>query len=218
MFLHIAALKLILQQINMHFSLAILAATVAAANGAFKEGDECGVTAADFVNVDFSADYLVAGEEGCTIDGKTQCYCAPNLTDGESQGTFQWQCGGTVNFGPVEGKECPATVPVPKNSDILGLVPKQSGDRSCDSSINPTGRPGDEVCPYSECDEGGDTSAICACIDLAKYGFGEGEEWFCLHSTCSCGDELGATETSSAYADVLKALPLVAGAAVAMIN
>lgn len=125
MFLHIAALKLILQQINMHFSLAILAATVAAANGAFKEGDECGVTAADFVNVDFSADYLVAGEEGCTIDGKTQCYCAPNLTDGESQGTFQWQCGGTVNFGPVEGKECPATVPVPKNSDILGLVPKQ---------------------------------------------------------------------------------------------
>ncbi len=74
------------------------------------------------------------------------------------------------------------------------------------------------MCPYSECDEGGDTSAICACIDLAKYGFGEGEEWFCLHSTCSCGDELGATETSSAYADVLKALPLVAGAAVAMMN
>ena len=46
------------------------------------------------------------------------------------------------------------------------------------------------MCPYSECDEGGDTSAVCACIDLAKYGLGEGEEWFCLHSTCDCGDEL----------------------------
>eukprot|EP00536_Pseudo-nitzschia_multiseries_P000165 jgi/Psemu1/233351/estExt_Genewise1.C_30098 len=59
----------------------------------------------------------------------------------------------------------------------------------CDTSIHPTGRPGDEVCPYSDCDEGGDHSAICACVDLAKYGMGSGTEWVCMHSTCSCGVE-----------------------------
>jgi hypothetical protein len=55
--------------------------------------------------------------------------------------------------------------------------------------LNPTGQPGDEVCPYSDCDEGGDHSAICACIDLKKYGMGEGTEWVCMHATCSCGEE-----------------------------
>lgn len=110
----------------MRISLALVAVTLTTANAAFQEGDECGVTASDFVNVDFSGDYLVAGEAGCTLgEGMEQCYCAPNLTDGERRGTFEWQCGGKVNFGPAEGKQCPETVPVPKNSDILGLVPKQ---------------------------------------------------------------------------------------------
>lgn len=109
----------------MRLSFTILAATLAAANGAFKEGDTCGVLASDFINVDFSGDYLVAGEAGCTLGEDTGCYCAPNLADGEGRGPFEWQCNGVVNFGPAEGKQCPSTVPVPKNSDILGLVPKQ---------------------------------------------------------------------------------------------
>jgi len=109
----------------MKLSIALLASALAAAHGAFQEGDSCGVTSADFVNVDFSGDYLVAGEAGCALGSDTKCYCAPNLADGESLGEWEWQCNGTVNFGPADGKQCPETVPVPKNSDILGLVPKQ---------------------------------------------------------------------------------------------
>lgn len=108
----------------MRLSLALLASTLLSANAAFQEGDACGVEASDFVNVDFSGDYLVAGEAGCTLGDDTKCYCAPNLNDGQSRGTFEWQCNGSVNFGPAEGKTCPESVPVPKNSDILGLVPK----------------------------------------------------------------------------------------------
>jgi len=77
------------------------------------------------------------------------------------------------------------------------------------------------VCPYSECDDGGDTSAICACIDLAKYGLGEGEEWYCLHSTCSCapvGEEDLTTTTTSSAPMAFAAVPLMAVAAVAMLN
>ena len=132
----------------MRLSVALFAASLAAANGDFQKGDTCGVTSADFVNVDFSGDYLVAGEAGCTLGENTnvsgrvhtllvihlagtdrrilfQCYCAPNLRDGDALGPWEWQCNGEVNFGPSEGKQCPSTVPVPKNSDILGLVPKQ---------------------------------------------------------------------------------------------
>lgn len=107
------------------FILASSTATVA--HGAFSEGDSCGITSADFFNVDFSGDYLVAGEAACTLAGENEegCYCAPNLADGESLSEWIWQCNDTVNFGPIEGKQCPSTVPVPKNSDILGLVPKQ---------------------------------------------------------------------------------------------
>jgi hypothetical protein len=60
---------------------------------------------------------------------------------------------------------------------------------ACNTTVHPTGQPGDEVCPYSDCDEGGDHSAICACLDLSKYGMGEGEEWVCMHATCSCEDK-----------------------------
>lgn len=55
----------------MRLSIALLATTLAAANGAFQEGDLCGVTSADFVNVDFSGDYLVAGEAGCALGEET---------------------------------------------------------------------------------------------------------------------------------------------------
>merc|ERR1712238_57271 len=63
----------------------------------------------------------------------------------------------------------------------------------CNLDIHPTGRPGDEVCPYSDCDEGGEHSAICACIDLEKYGMGTGTEWVCMHATCDCEDSVTDT-------------------------
>lgn len=76
------------------------------------------------------------------------------------------------------------------------------------------------MCPYSDCDEGGEYSAICACVDKSKYGLGEGEEWFCLHSTCKCepvGEE--ATEGTSSASALFAGFSLVAvGAAVAMFN
>merc|ERR1712238_576906 len=65
----------------------------------------------------------------------------------------------------------------------------------CNLDIHPTGRPGDEVCPYSDCDDGGKHSAICACIDLEKYGMGEGTEWVCMHATCECEDSATDTDT-----------------------
>merc|ERR1712238_431684 len=65
----------------------------------------------------------------------------------------------------------------------------------CNLDIHPTGRPGDEVCPYSDCDDGGKHSAICACIDLEKYGMGTGTEWVCMHATCECEDSATDTDT-----------------------
>merc|ERR1712238_389749 len=65
----------------------------------------------------------------------------------------------------------------------------------CNLDIHPTGRPGDEVCPYSDCDDGGQHSAICACIDLEKYGMGTGTEWVCMHATCDCEDSTTDTDT-----------------------
>merc|ERR1719491_2213694 len=66
----------------------------------------------------------------------------------------------------------------------------------CNLDLHPTGRPGDEVCPYSDCDDGGAHSAICACLDLEKYGMGTGTEWVCMHATCQCEDD-SATETDT---------------------
>jgi hypothetical protein len=120
---------------------------------------------------------------------------------------------------PSTGKVCPATVPVAKGLGELEFVMKmnralqsdassekdtsttpavvgigtesqlQKMSVSCNTTVHPTGQPGDEVCPYSDCDEGGDHSAICACLDLSKYGMGEGEEWVCMHATCNCEDK-----------------------------
>jgi hypothetical protein len=183
---------------------------------AFVEGDSCGVKSSDFFNGYFVGDYLVAGAEGCTLgDGQTECYCAPDLTDGQSLSEWKWQCNGVVQFGPAEGKTCPDTIPAPKGYEDLQVVLKQAVEQTpveCNVTQHPGGQQGDEVCPYSDCDAGGDTSAICACIDLAKYNLGEGQQWVCMHSTCSCkaenvtGDETETTTgdetentTSSAY-------------------
>lgn len=167
------------------------------------------MTSRKFLNYDYRSDFMVAGESGCTLGEDANCFCAPNLDDGQSLSEWQWQCNGVVNFGPaVAEKTCPDKVPVAKGLGQLEIVRsrnlqigtetmQQKMSVSCDPSIHPTGRPGDEVCPYSDCDEGGNHSAICACVDLEKYGIGEGTEWVCMHATCSCGadedDNEGAT-------------------------
>jgi hypothetical protein len=118
-----------------------------------------------------------------------------------------------VNFGPNPSttKICPETVPVAKGlgdlafvqqirklesnnntSTVLGIGTESSIQKQnvpCDTNLHPTGQPEDEVCPYSDCDEGGSHSAICACIDLSKYGLGDGMEWVCMHATCACNEE-----------------------------
>ena len=185
-----------------------LLAFVATAVSSFQNGDTCGVTSSDFLSYDYRSDYMVAGAAGCTLGDDSGCFCAPNLADGESLSEWQWQCNGVVNFGPASSKTCPVLVPVPKGLGLLESVRDRNRERSlqvdkvfvgtesqqqkmsvaCDIALHPTGRPGDEVCAYSDCDEGGDHSAVCACVDLGKYGIGVGMEWVCMHATCSCGD------------------------------
>jgi hypothetical protein len=161
-----------------------------------KDGDECGVISADLFKSDFAGDYLVAGPTGCTLEGgsKTDCYCAPNLVDGTRLSSWTWQCGaGTVQFGPKEEKQCPAW--------SIDQIPKNGVGEpvSCNTTIHPGGRQGDEVCGYSDCTEGGSTSAICACIDPSSLGQGnETPRWQCLHSTCSCGSYTVKSLKSSA--------------------
>jgi hypothetical protein len=189
---------------TMKLTCALLSATVATATAtSFQHGDACGVSSRDFLTYDFRSDFLVAGEEGCTLGDDTQCYCAPDLNDGESLSEWKWQCNSienTVTFGPKNNKACPESVPVAKGLGDLDVILNrralQVQERvPCDTAINPTGRPGDEFCPYSDCDEGGDHSAICACIDLGQYGMGDGMEWVCMHATCSCeGDHEVAGE------------------------
>ena len=179
---------------------AVHAAAVSGASVVFQDGDTCGVTSSDFLTYSYRSEYLVAGQAGCTLggDGSQGCFCAPDLSDGESLSEWKWQCNNSVVFGPTsDQKTCPESVPVPKEFGELDVVlnrrrglQQQPQQRvSCDTNIHPTGRPGDEVCPYSDCDDGGDHSAICACIDMEQYGMGEGMEWVCMHATCSCGDD-----------------------------
>lgn len=84
-----------------------------------------------------------------------------------------------VAFGRADGKTCPITMPVPKGfDDVEVFVPKQAtAVMESNTTVNPTGQAGDEVCPDSDCDTGGDTSVICACVDLAKYDLADGQQW-----------------------------------------
>lgn len=209
-----------------------MSSTPTATTSAFQNGDTCGVTSKDFLNYDYFSDYMVAGEAGCTLGDETGCFCAPNLADGQSLGEWEWQCNNVVNFGPSvsSSKTCPDLVPVAKGLGQLDIVANRNralaraletsssnnnkvvsvGTESqqqkigvaCDTTIHPTGRPGDEVCPYSDCDEGGDHSAICACIDLDKYGIGVGMEWVCMHATCSCGEQDNQQEEEEEVLDL----------------
>jgi len=200
-----------LSTMTIRLTLALLAIAVPTVTS-FQNGDTCGVTSRDFLNYDYRSDYMVAGEIGCSLGDDIGCFCGPNLTDGQSLGEWEWQCNGVVKFGPVSPKICPSVVPVAKGLGELESVENRNRARSlevdkvasvgteslqqkmgvaCDTTTHPTGQPGDEVCPYSDCDEGGDHSAICACIDLVKYGMGVGMEWVCMHATCSCDEQDG---------------------------
>mmetsp|Transcript_6739 Transcript_6739/g.8808 ORF Transcript_6739/g.8808 Transcript_6739/m.8808 type:complete len:222 (-) Transcript_6739:1322-1987(-) len=170
----------------------------------FAEGDACNVQSSQFFDDSFQGEYLFAGDAGCTLGEKTGCYCAPDFDDETNLSGWKWQCNKSVKFGPVEGKVCPTTIPLAKDeisADILlsyraGNI--EDNPIACDLSIHPTGRQGDEACSYSTCDEGGDMSAICGCVDLAKYKLGEGQQWYCMQSTCSCGVDCGDGKKSSA--------------------
>jgi len=195
-------------------------------------------------------------------ENEDHCYCAPNLSDGERLGEWVWRCGdGAVTFGPSSPeKVCPSVVPVAKGLGLLEGVVVTADDRrarslgddapakvasvgaesqqqrmgvACDPAIHPSGQPGDEVCPYSDCDDeengGGNHSAICACVDLAAYGMGTGTEWICMHATCDCGgdgvvDENEREEISSSAeeeeespAAVSAAADVAASAAIALL-
>jgi hypothetical protein len=176
----------------MSFRLTIVTflALSAGANGMFQDGDSCGVKSSDFFKVDFGGDYRVAGP-GCDLgNGNEDCLCGVNYDDSDRLSEWIWQCNGKVQFGPAGNKTCPATIPVPKSldsgsvSNAAAIAPKVE----CDINLNPTGQRGDPVCSYSDCEQGGDTSSICGCVDLAKYGMGNGTQWFCMHSTCSCSN------------------------------
>lgn len=165
---------------------------------AVSEGDPCGINGGDFLDDSFGGTNAVSGP-GCTLaDGSTDCYCASIKGDENPFGEWVWQCNTPeetkVEFGPREGKECPAAIPVPKDYDFAQPL--------CDTSIHPTGLAGDPSCPYHDCDEGGDMSAVCGCVDMAAYQMGEGMAWYCLHSTCSsddgfCGTVNGGGEQDS---------------------
>jgi hypothetical protein len=178
--------------------LLVSATTVSVASSdppSWVEGDYCNVTSRDFLNANFSSVHTVAGE-GCTVGGNSNlssCYCAPVLNNNESLSDWTWQCGDKVSFGPTNGKTCPAEVPVlsPFNNNNTVAESALGVGASCNLTVHPSGRYGDEVCGYSTCEDGGDYSAVCACVDLERVrGIeGAGQQWFCLHSKCGCGED-----------------------------
>ena len=182
----------------MRFVSSMLLATVllvastftAGASSGVQIGDTCGVNGADFLDATFAGEFRVAGETGCTIDLATGCFCAPKIGDEDQLGEWIWQCNSQspsqdeqlVPFGPAPGKICPSEIPVPVGyeGDINPL---------CNFTQHPTGQEDDPPCGYSDCDQGGNFSAVCGCVDLA---FGKGKEatdfqWYCLHASCHCG-------------------------------
>jgi hypothetical protein len=177
-----------------------------------QQGEYCGVEGSDFLSDNFTGSVAVAGK-GCASANNTNCLCAPNFNDGESLSGFIWQCNGQVEFGPKNGKVCPDKVPVIKRVGVDSIDFSESMlgvPVACNTSINPTGYPGDESCGYSECESGGSFSAICGCVDLGNRSEVDsvGMQWICLHSTCGCSltqddststenDDYGSNTTSS---------------------
>jgi hypothetical protein len=175
--LYIGYLIILTMMSILFFALILLGSTNAVV---YQQGDTCGVNGEDYMKPNFTGSVAVAGN-GCKLGNSTNCYCAPNITDGGVVGDFVWQCNGSVTFGPIVDKVCPDTIPI-GSTNSTDPVP-------CNTTVNPTGFPGDPSCGYSECESGGDFSAICGCVDT-----GSSMLWICLQSTCGCGDD-AATET-----------------------
>jgi len=179
-----------------------------------EQGQECGVDSSNFLEATFRGTVAVAGN-GCAIADESSCHCAPDFKDQERLSKWKWQCD--VQFGPIEGKQCPATVPLDPTPLALSENQLSVNDPVvCDPSIHPTGWPDDPVCGYDNCDTSGTTS-VCGCVDRANYGIGEGIQWFCLHSTCACGeeDEGEGDEEEDVVGDVAGGVEPKSGASVA---
>jgi hypothetical protein len=193
--------SLFLSMVHRKLLLVLLAASL---NGlvhsaGFAEGDYCGVDGAKFLDYNFTGNFNVAGD-GCTLGNKTNCLCSIDYNDESSLSPFIWQCG-AVEFGPKGNKTCPATVPVVKPTGVNSIDFSESMlgvPVDCDTALNPTGYPGDEACGYSECESGGDYSAICGCVDGSRPDVGfSTTQWICLHSTCNCPGAVDPTMDST---------------------
>lgn len=194
---------------NARIAAALIGATGAASAAVIREFDTCGVLSSDFMNDSFEGQYRVAGPTGCALglasSSANDCFCGPEIDGEERLGEWLWQCGDNIAFGPVSTKTCPAEAPVPVINNEAGITAdvvrelREAGEMDCDVDIHPGGHPGDEVCGYSDCDQGGDFTAVCACVDMSRYGVEGGPQWHCLHSTCSCGEgDVGKGGTSGA--------------------
>lgn len=155
---------------------------------AVKIGDKCGISGSELLSPDFEGRFTVSGP-GCSIGSEAECYCAPVLGDNQPLSEWAVQCNsdatGAVPFGPIDNKVCPTNIPVP--AGFKGQNP------DCDTGVHPTGLKGDPSCPYSNCASGGNSSAVCGCVDLQMYQMGEGMKWYCLHSTCDCDLKLATS-------------------------
>lgn len=189
-------------------ALAAIFGSASASHPPIKEFDSCGVLSSNFLNDSFEGKYRVAGNPGgCALEGSEEanCFCGPEIDGEERLSEWIWQCGDNISFGPVEGKTCPAKVPVPSAalSDVdveFIATMRSSQELNCDQNLHPTGFPGDEVCSYSDCEDGGDLSAVCACVDMSAYGLEGPPQWHCLHSTCNCGDNHDSGDAPSSSA------------------
>jgi hypothetical protein len=191
-----------------------------------KEFDYCGVDGRKFLDYNFTGNHNVAGD-GCTLGNKTRCLCSIDYNDNSSLSPFIWQCGDTVEFGPKGNKTCPKTVPVLKPTGVNSIDFTESMlgvPVECDTATDPTGYPGDEPCGYSECESGGDYSAICGCVDGSQrpdVAFNT-TQWICLHSTCNCPSNgentTNMTGNSAGVAASTTSLVFWVGASLALIG
>ena len=121
--------------------------------------------------------------------------CPSKVPVPKGLGELKWVIKNDRARGLDGVEEASDTTPVPIVASVGTESQQQKLSVPCNLDLHPTGRPGDEVCPYSDCDDGGKHSAICACIDLEKYGMGTGTEWVCMHATCECEDSATDTDT-----------------------
>merc|ERR1719491_1447931 len=120
--------------------------------------------------------------------------CPSKVPVPKGLGELSWVIKSARALEGVDEAAAGDDAPVPVVASVGTESQQQQLSVPCNLDLHPTGRPGDEVCPYSDCDDGGAHSAICACLDLEKYGMGTGTEWVCMHATCQCEDD-SATET-----------------------